>query len=363
MRRGFSGDGAGSVPGAAARPDMAGVIAVIVNLVIVLAVRPGALMVVAIHTTSGSPRMTRLRRETGGDVTGAGSMHGRPCWGSERGERKLSPIFCSLHLPARQARKAFHAAISQVTSSRQPIFNVPASVVAMLALLLAVHLVRLFVLSSRAELQFILLFAFIPARYDHSLLIGGSMPGGLAADIWTFVTYSLIHADFMHLGFNSIWLLAFGSPLARRLGTLRFVIFFAVTAAAGAAAHLLTHARELQPMIGASASISGAMAAAMRFAFQRGGPLWSRGDDPAVYRMPALPLLEALSDRRILIFLGVWFGLNFLFGLGSLSLTGDQQSIAWQAHVGGFLAGLFLFGWFDPVSRHPSDGRATPTKI
>ncbi len=242
-----------------------------------------------------------------------------------------------------------------MTAPRQPIFNVPAIVVAVLAALLAVHLVRLLVLPPRSELEFLLLFAFIPARYDPSLLIGGAMPGGLPADIWAFVTYSLIHADFMHLGFNGIWLLAFGTPIARRFGAWRFLAFLAVTAAAGAAAHLATHAGELQPMVGASASISGAMAASMRFAFQRGGPVWTRGSDPAVYRLPALPLLDALSDRRILIFLAAWFGLNFLFGLGSLSLTGSEQSIAWQAHIGGFLAGLLLFGLFDPVSR-PAGG-------
>lgn len=250
-----------------------------------------------------------------------------------------------------------------MTEPRQPIFNVPASVVVVLAALFAVHLVRLFAMPPKSELEFILLFAFIPARYDPSLLIGGAMPGGLPADIWTFVTYSLIHADFMHLGFNSIWLLAFGTPVARRFGAGRFLVFLAVTAAAGAAAHLVAHARELQPMVGASASISGAMAASMRFAFQRGGPVWTRGSDPAVYRLPALPLIEALSDRRILIFLIVWFGLNFLFGLGSLSITGSEQSVAWQAHIGGFLGGLLLFGLFDPVSRQVDDEPTTSTEM
>jgi membrane associated rhomboid family serine protease len=237
-----------------------------------------------------------------------------------------------------------------VTPTRQPIFNVPAIVVVVLAALFVVHLVRVFVLPPRTELEFLLLFAFIPARYDTSLLIG-AMPGGLAADIWGFVTYAFIHADFMHLGFNSIWLLAFGTPVARRFGTGRFLAFFAVTAAAGAALHLATHAGEVVPMIGASASISGAMAASMRFAFQHGGPLWSRGTDPEVYRLPALPLRKALRDRRVLIFLIVWFGLNFLFGLGSLSITGSEQSVAWQAHIGGFVAGLLLFRFFDPVPR------------
>ena len=97
-------------------------------------------------------------------------------------------------------------------------------------------------------------------------------------------------------------------------------------------------------MIGASASISGFMAAAMRFVFQRSGPLGSIGrNDPEAYRVPALPLTAVLRDPRVLAFLGVWFGLNLLFGLGSLSLDGGEQQIAWQAHIGGFLAGLLAF--------------------
>jgi len=58
-----------------------------------------------------------------------------------------------------------------------------------------------------------------------------------------------------------------------------------------------------------------------------------------------------LRDPRVIVFLAVWFGLNVLFGLGSLSLTDDQQSVAWQAHIGGFVAGLVLFPFFDPVAR------------
>jgi membrane associated rhomboid family serine protease len=51
-----------------------------------------------------------------------------------------------------------------------------------------------------------------------------------------------------------------------------------------------------------------------------------------------------------LIFLAVWLGLNALFGLGSVSIVDEGQEIAWQAHIGGFLAGLFLFTAFDPVA-------------
>lgn len=232
---------------------------------------------------------------------------------------------------------------------REPLFNIPSVIVVVLVLLALVHGVRTWLLTEDQDIWVLLTFAFIPARYDSSVVFGGILPGGFAADIWTFVSYSLIHGSLMHLGVNAVWLLAFGSAVARRFGVFRFLAFFAVTAAAGAAMHLVTNAGSQAPMIGASASISGAMAAAMRFAFQRGGPLglW-RSDDEAAYRVPAIPLTGVLSDPRVLMFLAVWFGINLLFGIGSLPITGANEVVAWQAHIGGFLAGLLLFSWFDP---------------
>jgi len=131
---------------------------------------------------------------------------------------------------------------------------------------------------------------------------------------------------------------------------VRFLMFFAVTAAGGALAHLVVYSGENVPMVGASAAISGFMAAAIRFAFQRGGPLRLIGNNQDdAYRVPALPLLAVLRDMRVLVFLGVWFGLNLLFGIGSIGLDGAEQAIAWQAHIGGFLAGLIGFAAFDPI--------------
>ena len=237
---------------------------------------------------------------------------------------------------------------------REPLFNIPTVVVAVLAVLTLIHVVRTLLLTNDQDIEFLLTFAFIPVRYDTSVVLGGVLPGGFGAEVWTFVTYSLIHASWTHLGMNAIWLLPFGSAVARRFGTVRFLVFFAVTAAAGAALHLATHAGEQYPMIGASAAISGTMAAAMRFAFQRGGPLGMlRGDDDAAYRVPAISLTGVLSDARVLLFLAVWFGINILFGMSSLPITGGDQPVAWQAHIGGFLAGLLLFSWFDPAPRLP----------
>ena len=249
----------------------------------------------------------------------------------------------------------------RVVQPRQPILNVPPVVVALLALLCVVHAVREWVLPEDISRVLSWSMAFVPARYDSSALTDGLIPGGRGAGIWSFVSYGLIHADWTHLIVNSVWLLAFGSPVARRFGAGRFLLFFALTIVGGALAHLATHAGELAPTIGASGGVSGMMAAAARFAFEPGGSLdFRNADRDQADRVPAAPLLVALRNPRVVAFLGVWFGLNLLFGLGSWNLVGDNQSVAWEAHVGGFLAGLLLFSLFDPVGQSPDvEGRPT----
>jgi membrane associated rhomboid family serine protease len=241
-----------------------------------------------------------------------------------------------------------------LVNSRQPIFNVPPVVVAVLAVLALVHAVREWLLPADLDRLLVWTLAFVPARYDSNAFIDGLLPGGRGAEIWSFVTYALIHADLMHLAVNAIWLLAFASPVARRFGPWRFLAFFGIAIAAGALAHLVTHAGEIAPTIGASAGVSGAMAAAARFVFERGGPLdrW-QVDRADADRVPAAPLVVALRNPRVVAFLAVWFGLNLLFGLGSWNFVAENQSVAWEAHVGGFLAGLLLFSLFDPVCRRP----------
>src|SRR3954453_17428799 len=236
---------------------------------------------------------------------------------------------------------------------REPILTLPGALTTYVGLLAAIHLHVL--LPPDLEYWTIEVFGFIPKRYD-STLLAISFPGGTGAKVWSFVSYSLLHANLSHLGFTGLWLLPFGSALARRFGATRFFIFMAVTAAAVALAHLVTHEHAIAPMIGASASVSGMMAAAIRFAFVKGSFLsFSRGDADAAARVPALSLIRALRNARVLAFLAVWFGVNIIFGLGSIAIGTDGASVAWQAHIGGFVAGLVLFSVFDPVPRTPTD--------
>ena len=235
---------------------------------------------------------------------------------------------------------------------REPILTLPGALIAYIALLAVIHAVRM-LLPYDIDDTVIEMFGFIPKRYD-STLLDVTFPGGAGAKVWTFVTYSLLHANLTHIGFNVLWLLPFGSALARRFGAMRFFLFMAVTAAAGALAHLVAHEHGVAPMIGASASVSGTMAAAIRFAFVQGSFLsFSRGDADAAAKVPALSLRQALRNPRVLGFLAVWFVVNLIFGIGSIAVGVDSGSVAWQAHIGGFFAGLLLFSWFDPVPRHP----------
>jgi membrane associated rhomboid family serine protease len=236
---------------------------------------------------------------------------------------------------------------------REPILTLPGALTAYILLLAVIHLRVL--LPPEWENWTVDVFGFIAKRYD-STLLAIDFPGGAGARVWTFVTYSLLHANLSHIGFNVLWLLPFGSALARRFGTVRFFLFMAVTAVAGALAHLVTHEHAVTPMIGASASVSGTMAAAIRFAFVRGSFLsFSRGDADAAARVPALSLTRALRNPRVLGFLGVWFGVNIIFGVGSIAIGNDGASVAWQAHIGGFFAGLVLFSLFDPVPHAATD--------
>ncbi len=236
---------------------------------------------------------------------------------------------------------------------KEPMFNLPRVIVALALVFIAVHLVRNYVLTPEAQWKTLLLFAFWPVRYLSEVMEANVWPAGQASAVWSFLTYGFLHGSLEHLGFNVFWMAAFGSAVARRFGALRFLFLSAICAVAGAAVHLGVYWGEEYPVIGASAAVSGQMAASLRFIFEAGGPMGAfRRHDKAAYAVPARSLSAALSDRRVLTFILVWFGLNFLFGVFPAVIAGEGVSIAWEAHVGGFVAGLLLFPLMDPVARH-----------
>lgn len=234
-------------------------------------------------------------------------------------------------------------------SQREPILNVPGIVSLLCGAMILIHAVRQYVLDEDADREVLLTFAFIPARFEGSIA-GTFFPGGVAGDIWTFVTYAFLHADWTHLGLNVLWFLVFGSAVARRFGAGRTLLFFIATAAAGALGHLAAVGTAFVPVIGASGAVSGFTAAALRFVFEMGGPLGAmRANGEEAYRMPALRLVDMVRNGPVMGMVVVWVIVNVAFGAMSLPMPGFEGKIAWQAHLAGFAAGLLLFRFFDPV--------------
>lgn len=235
----------------------------------------------------------------------------------------------------------------------KPAFNVPAIILVSIILLIGVHLYRFNILDADGDRAFLIAYAFFPLRFDAQALrgFGDIFSGGTVGALASFVTYGFLHADWLHLTVNAFWMLVFGSALARRFGVLRFILISLVGSTAGALLHLGTNWGSPIPMVGASAAISAHMACAARFAFVPYGPLGRpRSDHPGAFFLPALSIFGMLKNTQVVSFLGIWFAVNLLFGLGSGVLDGDA-SVAWQAHIGGFLAGLLLFPLFDPVTK------------
>ena len=220
-------------------------------------------------------------------------------------------------------------------------FNIPTSVVVAALALIVLHFIRV-ELPYEMGLRMLLVLAFIPARYAGPT---PDIPGGEWSDVTSFITYMFVHGDFTHLAINTIWMLAFGSAVAKRIGDFRFVFFSILCGIAGVLVHLVLHFGEMVPVVGASAAISGQMAGAVRFMFGA-----NRTIMPLPRNLESVPLAgikDTLTNPRFLIFLGVWAALNLLFGLGGIQLNSPGSEIAWEAHIGGFVCGLFAFGMFD----------------
>ncbi|MEZ5773862.1 MAG: rhomboid family intramembrane serine protease [Hyphomicrobiaceae bacterium] len=227
--------------------------------------------------------------------------------------------------------------------SDQPIFNVPVVVPLSIAVLAAVEVARE-LLPADLEAEMVLALAVIPARLSPDY---AAWPGGLVTGITSLFTYMLVHGGFTHLFFNAIWLLVFGGAVAKRIGAARFLAFALVTSVIGAIAYVIANYASPYPMVGASGADSGLMAGSLRFFFsgvRSGGfDVFSRD----TRRVPLTPIREMFRDPQILTLLVIWALLNVGMGLGGDFITGGGGGIAWEAHLGGFVAGLFLFPFFD----------------
>ncbi|HEY1962769.1 MAG TPA: rhomboid family intramembrane serine protease [Rhizomicrobium sp.] len=212
--------------------------------------------------------------------------------------------------------------------------RIPVALTLLLAALIAAHALRVF---GPAWLSNAILTncALVPARYDPAWLAAHAVDAGSWIEqALPFVGYAFVHANWEHLGLNCIWLLPFGTAVARRLGPTLFLLLFLICAIAGAALHIAVYWGSESPVIGASAAVSGMMGAAFRMMLTEPGEA-----------------LAPLLSRRILIWSVVWLGMNLVAGVLGLGTDQRVQIVAWEAHMGGYFAGLLLIGPLDALRR------------
>ncbi len=214
----------------------------------------------------------------------------------------------------------------------EPAIRAPWPVVVLVGVLVAAHVARV-MLGIDAE-------RFALTRAD------------LAAHRWAgLITYLLVHANWAHVLLNSVFILAFGTPVARFLGSggrgaAAFGVFFiacGVLAALGYAGMLgllpAGRAREWA-LIGASGAASGLMGASARLIQGRGR-------------------VGSLTGRTTLAMTGGWIVVNLLLGATGLTPGTAGAPVAWQAHILGYFAGALLIGLFARVAGVPAQGAVT----
>lgn len=206
---------------------------------------------------------------------------------------------------------------------QQPAVNIPPMILSILALIWVIFLLH------ETSLLPWEAYGFLVFRVD---LFSKALQGDAPLAIYLSVLgYSLMHGGFMHIIFNSLWLAAIGKASLVRLTNPQFVVVLVLGSVGGALAHLLAHDGDASSMVGLSASISALFGVFCRIPGHQGA---------------ALPLL---SDRVTKFSLG-FVAINLIFGI--LPGVNGSGMIAWQAHLGGFFAGLFVAPLFVKSYRH-----------
>jgi membrane associated rhomboid family serine protease len=218
------------------------------------------------------------------------------------------------------------------SQTNPPILNSPKAVSWIVGITVALHLVR-FLMPAHLSNWVLETFAFIPLRYEVPAYGASAMFSRVVSP----VSHLFLHADWMHVIVNMAFLLAFGSAIGRRMGALQFVILYVLCGVAACFAWDFFNPESQAILLGASGAVSGMVGAAARVS------IW-----PPHHAGSALPFWRTST---IISFVVIWLVLNVAFGLFPVFVSGDVAGIAWEAHLGGFVAGFLLIGLFDGRGR------------
>ena len=225
---------------------------------------------------------------------------------------------------------------------RDPVF--PVAVYAIVAINVAVFIHELGSPDTGAREAFINAYALIPFDLTHGIQLDTPAPPTLS----TLVTAQFLHGSVLHIFFNMLFLLVFGPEIEFVLGHLRFVAIYVTCGILGGIAEVAMMPGSHVPGIGASGAIAGILGAfLLRFPTRDIQTIVPIGCFPLFLRLPAF------------LVIGVWAIVQFIHGFGSLSdrvLSEQGGGTAYFAHIGGFLAGVFLIA-LAPGTGSPRRGR------
>jgi membrane associated rhomboid family serine protease len=229
-----------------------------------------------------------------------------------------------------------------------PILNLPVPIGAIVFWTVLISFLAFFVPSPFGRGPIFNDLSFVPVLFLADIE-NGNVPGAVIP----LLSHMFLHGGLGHLALNMLWLMVFGSGIARRLcveglpehrgrNISIFLAFYVACGIAGALTHFATHPLDNTPMIGASGAISGLMAGTLRFAlrlFVPAGAEYGR--------------LAPVWARPVVIASAVYIGLNLATGIFEATMMQEGPMIAWEAHIGGYVFGLLAFPLFDRLAKRP----------
>jgi membrane associated rhomboid family serine protease len=202
----------------------------------------------------------------------------------------------------------------------------------------ALILVNIFVFFQQLSLsgdqlhEFVSANGLIPAN-----LLTAVGQGNLAAALTPLIAYQFLHGGWLHIGSNMLYLWVFGDNVEDRLGHVRYLLFYLLMGTLAGLAQTMFSPDSAVPIIGASGAVAGVLGAYLVSC-------------PRARVLALIPIfvIFTLAEVPAVIFLGFWFILQLFQGIASI---GVAVSIAWWAHIGGFVAGMILVNFFGKKSR------------
>jgi membrane associated rhomboid family serine protease len=170
-------------------------------------------------------------------------------------------------------------------------------------------------------------YGVVPYEITHAV---DKVPKVLFGPYITLVTSLFLHGGFLHILGNMWFLWIFGNNIEDVTGHFKFLIFYLLGGVAASMLQILVSASSTVPVIGASGAISAVLGAyILKFPHAR------------VKTLLFIVIFVTVINVPAVAFIGIWFFMQLLS-----SVVNRMSNVAWYAHIGGFLFGLFVLRLF-----------------